>query len=874
MSIDKRLEHELAINHSDEQERIENIESERRAQFEILRKSYQIVSSKSSREPNLNYLMRDQAFFKIIHSTQRLQSKLTMLSQFDQPVVLPNISARDAKITSVLECYDPEKTTFLVDFESFITDRDRHNKRILSINTSIRNIHDDIRNNTVPALLFFLLEWIPFIFQIYQYFSPENPVNTYIRKGEAFIQELDNLEKELIKEDTVYYARWQEKFKEYYALSMNPKKMAQYRKAHEDYTQLLQAQEDLKNLIFKTKKIAPLKEAYDQFKLQPSYVTLLQLCTQLCQLKQTLQSRNQDISRVDRALHTLGELYPEVKPYLQKYVQETLKNIADRDVFTLLGDNLVQNINSNREQYSKIREAEQRMSQISKDVATLKPSKENKQRLIAANDNIQEMHIYIEKAKQEMEHRRKLIVPLKAFIQHRTAENLKELYQYTTTTDNADHREYTEILRSIYPATIDALEAESQEIILRLNDSTFQHLRNLFQNSIDQIGRSNSKMREIAQVFKSLLSSPDWTWGQFSDLEKAIERNPDYIQNQDLAALMNQITQTVIGAQQFREPIQRKPAEKKTSSTQPEIVIPHNATAPTFFHPAARHESEFTQAVKEKMRGHKNAYSINSTWDKITSAQKQEAINTMVDHMLQYITIVSDDDRVQTIGGTHLAVLAEIGAFIKQMTAPEYHHLMNEVEFQRVATLLEKLDTTHPIREHTQFLIDVFRTKDEYAAIDTRYVQDQLRKDLEEEIQSQAKQLEKKQKSQKHNPRSMEATINSAHWSAVLGFKKLIQAYKAKLQQNPSASNQDEMNLLTEISSKSERIYNMVRNEQKTNTQQIESILDNLNEYAKNLGDGHVIKAVLNQFVGSLQATTEYSKFSVSTQESALKKNS
>lgn len=869
MSIDKRLEHELAINHPDEQERINDIESDRAAQFAVLQKSHHTVASRSSKEPSLNYLIRDQAFFKIVHSTQRLKSKLTMLSQFDQPVSLPNISARDAKITSVLERYDPERTAFLVDFESFITDQARHDRRIISISNWTRDIRDEIISNTVPSLLFFVFKWIPFVFQIYQYFSPENPVNTYIHRGEILIQELEDLEKDLIKEDMVYYARWQEKYQRYYAMSMNLQKVTQFLHEHEVYTQLSQAQEDLEDLIFSTKKMAPLKEAYQQFSHQPSYVTLLQLCTQLGQLRQTLQSRDQDSSRVDRAFQTLGELYPEVKPHLQTYVKETLENINDRKKYTHLEDVLKENINKNRSLLDRIKKAEGRMGESSKKAASLgKPTQENRDLINAANDEIRKMANFIEKASQQMTHRRKLIEPLKDFINHRTAENLQKLYQYAATADTADHQEYAEILRSIYPATLDALEAENQEIMLSLNDETFKHLQNLFQRNITQVEHSD---RKVTEVLSSLLSSPDWTWGQFSDLEEAIENNPNYMRNPHLAALMDQITHTVMGAKLFRERIPKNPVAKKASSMQPELVIPQNTTTPTFFQPAARNESEFTQTVKEKMRGHKNAYSINSSWEKLTSAQKQEAIDTMVHHILQYINIVSDEDRIQTIGYEHLSLLTTIADFARKMTAAEDHRLMNEAEFQRVADLLKRLETQHPIREYTEFIIDVFRTKDEYAAIDTSYVQKQLRKDLNEEIQVQEKYLESRQKSLKHNTRSPDASMNSVNWSAARGFQKLIKDYADKLQQNPSDANREEMSWLRQILTDADTIYNIVRGENKVNTQHLEGILLNFKQYCTTL-ENHPLNDVLSQFIRSLQATTEYTKFPLSTEDSILRK--
>ena len=862
MSADRRLEQELLRNLREEETLIERLESDRALQIQLFQNSQDQIALKSQSQNRADlykhYLARDDAFFKQIHILQQLRSNVKFVTNYHQPVAMPKMKHSDVRIYSLLEKHNAKDSEYLADFEKFISDKKAHEENIELVKKKIIDIHDEIRAIIVPQILYYLLEWLPFIIQIYRYFAPVNSLDNAIKQGQILERSLADLEQHIKDEDHRFHEQWKEKYKEYSALSMNEKKLVQLRTEQTQFEKNLENHNRLEVYIDSCKH-AGIQEAYKIFKTKPSYVNLFHVCSALCEQK---FNTDKQASEIDQALDAINELYPEAQAELQQFAHTTLFNLRAGASFDLLEDKYRRLIETSEKILKQAKLAKKRMEDIEAQSTNLNLII-NARKIYNYQTEMQQLKDYREKARTELSKRRKLIEPYKNFLNNRTGSNLNALYLVMS--DPANQREYAsfaELLKKLYPAALETIEAEQHGIISIRTNEVFslqeKYLRQilLIEKSED---REMAPLKEVARALHRLLITTDWTWEHFNSIEQAIRRNPQYALNPTLAGLFNRATQMVAESRQFQAAIR---TQRPAPSTQPlEIILNQSNPLPTFFQPPSSVSSVANALIKNIMENI-NAHNIRTIDRTLTSEEKQETIDFISDNMLQYIEMLSTDDAIQTISPQHLALLRELSTFIHLMKSQALPHHLNEENIAHIDTQLQQLAPEHPIRKGVEFLIHLFQTKNEYMAIDTRYAQIQLHKDIRTELRAlESEMAHREEITSKHRHASSGGLSSkdqmSIHqWKIALTFQNLIKDYVANLDRFPSPQNAHESSEVKAVASLANRLYYTLRFEPRS-FGEIPQLLKQLEHQSEALGT-HPSREAVTHIVSALKETKEY----------------
>ena len=432
--------------------------------------------------------------------------------------------------------------------------------------------------------------------------------------------------------------------------------------------------------------------------------------------------------------------------------------------------------------------------------------------------------------------------------------------------DPANKREnasFAESLKKLYPAALETMEAEQHGFIsIRTNDIFSlleKYLRQilLIEKSED---REMAPLKEVARALHRLLNTPDWTWEHFNTIEQAIRRNPQYALNPTLAGLFNRATQMVAESRQFQAAIR---TQRPAPSTQPlEILLNQSNPLPSFFQPPSSVSSVANALIKnimEKINAH-NIHTIDRT---LASEEKQETIDFISDKMLQYIEMLSTDDATQTISTQHLALLRDQANFIRLMKSPALPNHLNEENINHINTQLAQLAAEHPIRKGVEFLINLFRTKNEYIAIDTRYAQVQLRKDLNAKLREfeASEQKESKKKHSGSETFTPENWMDLHYWRMALSLQNILKTYVANLEKFSSPRNATESIELKAVTSLAERLYHTLRYESRKYGE-IPLLLTQLEHQNNALGD-HPAREAVTHIIHALKQTKDFAKVPV-----------
>jgi hypothetical protein len=861
MSINKRLERELANNPQTEQERIQDIETEIKLQRENLQQQHtKITTGVMDKSDDIRFRsddirLRDDAFFSILHYTQRLKSKVTILSDYQQILPMPNIRDRDVQITSVLQLRDPNKTAYALEFKTFLEDKTAHETKIQQLNESIDKTQDMIRDIVIPQILYLLLVWVPVLFQLYRYFYSENPLDKAIKQTQPLTEQLSELEKEVELEKERFNNRWKEKDTEYSALNRDVQKANEINQEYIHMEQLEQKQKNLEALIQSCDRKA-LQNAYQKLKEKPCYVNLFQLCICLCAYQHSLQQEQKEYDQCKQALITLGELYPKINEILVKFSADTMKHLSEADVFKILETHLEQNLLTSKSIEEKLEQYISEMEQVSSIVSSLNPKKDAK-RLQIAQTRLQTLNNKIVKGKNKLSERSKFIELLKHFIQNKSGENLSSLYSFVSNSEVSAYQEYARSLKLLYPASLAHLEAEKQEMMLSVNPDTMHKLQERYLKKIIEIELSNAQdpVKKVASALKPLLGTNSWCWEHFWTLEKAIRNNPTYHENPYLAALVNEITSTVTNSKKL-EPSREEKKPVKQDTERQEIVVNPNNPLPTFFQLPSRNESAVNSIIRALL-GDINQYKIRCHHETLSNEAKQENIQSVGHQMLQYIGLLSDANAVQTISPDHLALLQRISNFIRQIDAEDSQNQLTASDLEDIEAMLKQLDSKHPIREGTEFLITIFQTKDEYIAINTEFAQIRLKKDLEECIDKQ-NLYEEKQKKRPNKQLSPERVRDMNKWRISSSCCSLLTDYVTKLNRFASPSNEEERQLLKPLSELATQIRHILRYEPKRYSE-IPQMMQQFQQQCDRLGE-HPACSVARRMEKALKETEDYTK--------------
>lgn len=869
MSVNKRLERELAKNPQTEQKRIQDIEAKRKLQREILQKAHNKIPKDVMSETDdiirLYYMQRDDAFFSILHSTQRLQSKVTILSDYQQKIPMPNIEDRNVQITSVLQLRNPEKTAYSLEFKTFVEDQEAHKKEIKRVEQLIQDTSERIRAIVIPQILYLLLVWVPVLIQLYRYFYSENPLNEAINQTQSLLAEVNELQKGITIEKERFYSRWQKKHAEYSKLSMNPHEATKILEEYIHMEQLEQNQKNLEALIQSCDRPA-LQEAYQKFQIKPCYLNLFHLCTYLCEYQYSLEENKKDYSQCKQALITLGELYPTINAKLVKYSEDTMEHLKKAAVFEILETHLEKNNAASK----RIEEEIEKDQWIKSIIVLGLNQKTDTDRLEIAKNRLQAFKDRIKKKQNELRKKHEFIERLKHFIQNKSGENLRDLYGFVSNQKNLAYQDYAKVLQLLYPASLANLEAEKQEMMLSVHSDAIFGLLDRYFKTILEIEQSDKPemrpLKEVASALKVFFGTNCWTWEHFWALEQAIRKNPTYHQNTNLAALVNQITSIVANSEKF-EPSREEKKPVKQDTHRQEIIVNPNNPLPTFFQPPSRNELAVNTIIidlLEHINRYKNLCGNNDVSNEKKQEGIQEGIQSVGHQMLQYIQLLSDANTVPTISPDHLLLLQNISNFIQRIGAKDSQNQLKASDLESIKAMLEQLDSKHPIREGTQFLITVFQTKDEYIAINTQFAQIRLKNDLDKEISGQ-NQYEERQKGEHYNlaPLSLEQLKDMNKWRFSYLCLKLLTDYVDKLNRFASPSNEEERKLLNPLLKLATQIVGM--RHKISEHSKIPEMMQTFQKQCGLLGE-HPACSVADKMKEALKETEAYAKILLPTE--------
>lgn len=855
MSVDKRLEYELSRNISHEEELVKKLEADSRLQLQLFQTQQAQIDSQSQTSADLSqhYLARDDAFFKYLHILQQLRSNVKFVTDFHQPVTMPKIQASDARIYSAVDKHDPQKSEYLADFEEFIRDKKAHESEIEKINQWIINVDADIRAIMLPQILYFLLVWLPPLIYIYRYFAPVNPLDQAIKQAQALESELSDLEQKINSENEGFYIRWNEKYPEYSALSMNEKKLKQLRTEQKQYEQMLDSKQILEAFVQHCEE-PEIQQALQNVITQPNYINLFHACALLCEKK---INDGKSTPQIDQVLKAMGHLYPEVQGELNQFTQHTLFNLQARSIFDSIKDKYQRLIEISRKTLDNVNRARKRMKDIAIHSSSLSSLNLifDAQLMYNYNEEMKKLRTYIEKSVAELGRRRNMITPFDQFLNNRTGESLINLYQFLSASTNAESNSFAETLKQLYPAALKTLETEKHGNI-SIQTRYISRLQNQYLQKINLIKKSPDPqmqpLKEVAAALYPLLTTPDWKWSHFTTIEQHIRKNPQYARNPTLAGLFNKATQLVAASQQFQPPV----IKQSPASQAPELILNQANPLPTFFQPPSRISAAANALIKDIMGKIKT---IDQT---LSSEKKQATIEAISDDMVRYIDMLSSEDAIQTISPQHLQLLSEMSAFIRQVTTPALQIHLNEENIEHKSKQLLKLDPEHPIRKGVEFLITLFRSKNEYMAVDTRYARTQLDKDIRIELQQcdQRKSRHQEKLSRRKKLRadtlSLAAWMELHQWTIAHGMKNIINGYVTNLKQFPSPHNAEESREIQAVATLIDQLYSTIRYE-RSKYGEIPQLLRQLEQQCAALEEHPIHEAVIH-LLSALKETKEY----------------
>jgi hypothetical protein len=197
------------------------------------------------------------------------------------------------------------------------------------------------------------------------------------------------------------------------------------------------------------------------------------------------------------------------------------------------------------------------------------------------------------------------------------------------------------------------------------------------------------------------------------------------------------------------------------------------------------------------------------------------------------------------------------------MKSPALPNHLNEENINHINTQLAQLAAEHPIRKGVEFLINLFRTKNEYIAIDTRYAQVQLRKDLNAKLKEfeASEQKESKKKHSGSETFTPENRMDLHYWSMALSLQNILKTYVANLEKFSSPRNATESIELKAVTSLAERLYDTLRyNSRKYG--EIPLLLTQLEHQNNALGD-HPAREAVTHIIHALKQTKDFAKVPV-----------
>lgn len=854
MGVNRGLPHELLNNSKAESERIDSLTSERKLYQVRLQEHQNHISEIINRGDNAhNYRARDEAFFNNLNILRQLRSKVSILTDYQQPVAMPKIKRADARIVSVLEQHDPKKTEYLATIEEFLEDKKSHDSRIKSLKKWVVDLNDQIKALFIPQILYFLLTYLPPIFAIYRLLNPVNALENALKLSTKLTDALAEAEKDIEEAEIKFNKKWGDKYSEYLTMD-GSEELAKLVNEENEYSQLLEKKNAMDVYIQHCKQPA-IQKAYSQFNAHPNYMNLFHLCSTICSHKFDMNFKNENVSLIDNALNTLQQLYPEVQKELHEFEMATLENLSEAAVFELLQNKYDRYLQKSKDIQEKGKKAKHRMEEIAARSAHLHPT--NDAKLIYDNKlEMKRLNEYLELARSELTKRRKFIEPFKEFLKNRTGENLKRLYLFTLNPSN-EQIPFSDLLKKLYPAALKELETEAQTVIVNNSQEVYKLLERDLAKLI-QIEKSNDPQMQaykvVVHALRQLLGTSDWTWEHFSNLEKAIHKNPEYFRNPVLAGLFTDVIRIVSDSRLMREKIEQQQRAPVVAS--PELIINQPNPLPTFFQPPSRISASANAIIKDIL-GNINSYGIRYSNEKPTNEQKQEAIDLISSNMLNYIAMISGEDASQTISTQHLTLLREIAAVITRMNQQtNTNNLENDLEHSH--NLLMQLAPEHPVRKGVEFITDLYKNKNEYMAIDTKYAKEQLRKDIQNEIRELEKTQERHQKRRNHAQLTLEQVLSIDKWSAAYTLIKMIHNYADNLRQYASDNNAEESRDIKQLETIMDRIYQCLRYERDEHLN-IPGYLEQAERHIEKLGK-HPVCLAANKAIEDLKETTEYTQ--------------
>ena len=860
MSVDRGLEHELFSNPRAETALLNKLEAERSSQrgnFDEYQRNLLAIGA-GNRQSSASFLYpnRDEAFFKNLNLFRQLKSKVTFVTDFQQPISMPKIKRGDAQIISALEKHDPKDTEYLATIEEFILDKQAHESTIERLNQTVNEIHDEIRMLMLPQILYFLLVYLPPIYAIYQWFNPVNTLNIAIGLGEKLSKRVFEVETEIEQEDSRFYKKWGDKYSEY-LLVVNSKKLPSLRKTEKQYNDLLEYKNILTVFVRQSEDLE-LEKAYQEFKAHPNYIYLFQLCSKLCQYKLEHELKNEHKVLVDQALQALRKLYPEVQQELQQFELTTLANLSESVMFDMLASLYENPIKESHGLNQKIQQAKTKIAKLSAETAKSNPQS-NRKEIVENRAKIQKYYDYITQAEQriaKLKATEKFLQPLKQFLENRTGENLYKLYQFSLNPNN--HLHISDLLQKLYPSALRELREENTKTILS-NARALYDLSVVYLQQLTRIKQStDSKLQpyqEVAHALHQLLSTSDWTWEHFAQLETAIQNNPNYYQNKILANLVTEIMTMVAASKLFPATANSIQTQHHIATTAPEVSINQAKSPPTFFQPPVKVSSNANALIKEIL-GNSNSYEIRFYDDKPSEEDKQEAILTNGGKMVSYIEMLSNEDGSQTISADHVALLRELLPFASRLAQPTNEPLLSEQDFAHAHTLLQQLAREHPVQKGIKFLSKLYTSRLDYMTVTTRFVQEQLRSEIKQEIKDLEKMFEKHRNRRGTAELPKEAQFNLDKWSAARTLHKIIQQYVRQMETHSSPNNADECIKVKQMEETLSRLYTILRYEPRQHAT-LPALLEQCEHKMEILRD-HPACLAAEKAIEALKETKEY----------------
>lgn len=856
MTANRGLPHELLNNPRAEAEFLDILETERKSQYSAFQQYQRQASTVSGANKSQFYRSRDDAFFKNLNLARQLKSKVRLVNDYQQPISMPKIQRADAKIRSILEQHDPNKTAYLASIKEFLDDKKNHDSTVRNLEKEIADLYIDARNLVMPQILYFLLVYLTPIFAIYRWFKPFNALDTAIALGSKFDHQIEKLKQELQDENDRYNKKWEENNAAYLTMD-GSEELAKLVNDEEAYSQLVEHYNALTVFIMNSDQ-PNIQKSFSKFKTHPNYIHLFQLYSALCTYKFDMHLKQENVAALEQVMGTLQELYPEVQKELREFEMATLENLSESSVYELLQSKYQRYAQVTKNIQQQIERAQLTVNKIAQQ--TTKLNKKDHEKLIYKyNLELKRNTADIELKQAELAKHRKFLEPLKDFLTNKTGESLKRLYLFTLDPNNGQVL-FSATLKKLYPLALEELvEIEPKEIVLSNSGEIFKLLDKYLAPLIQLVDSNDVKLqpyKEVAQALRHLLSVSDWTWEHFWVLEKAIQNNPGYFRHPLLADLVTDVAQLVEDSRTLQARADNKP--RATKPVTPELIINQANPLPTFFQPPTR-VSSAANALLREILGNINSYSIRYSDERASSDQKQKTIAAIGNNMLSYIGMLSTEDAIQNISPQHLDLLRDLIPFITRLSQqPATSIDLNERDFAQIQTLLKQLAPEHPVREVTEFLIRLYKTKIEYMAIDTQYEQRELSRNIKIEM-LELEKIEKRHKNRRsHGQLTSEQVFNIDKWGAARSLIQMIHGYADNLRKYSSESNAEEYSKIEELEPLMEEIYQILR-EGGRKHKNLPDLLEQYEQIHAKLGN-HPISTAATNAIENLKQTKEYTE--------------